>query len=89
MNEKILKKKDKFPILEKTLPKTFSLTKKDIESIQLIKDRYLSQKIPLTDSAVVRVALDVTLKEKDDMLVKHFMASKKIPLGRKKTVDND
>lgn len=89
MNEIIVKKKNKSAILEKTLPKTFSLTKKDIESIQLIKDRYISKKISLTDSAVVRVALDVTLKEKDDILVKHFTVLKKIPLGRKKTVDND
>lgn len=74
---------------EKTIPKTFSLTTQDIEKIMIIKDRYLNKKMSLTDSAVIRVALDIALSEKDNKLTKHFMGLKKLPLGRKKNLDTN
>jgi len=83
MKEKHRKKPKNSP-LKRTSTKGFALTSKDLENIKLIKNRLLAEKIYLTDSAIVRMALELTATATKDCLLKVSHQIEKIPLGRPK-----
>lgn len=84
MNFKKNKKIGASGSLKKTATKGFALTSQDLENIKIIKNRLLDEKVSLTDSAVVRVALKLAANSNKESLVKTSAHIEKITLGRPK-----
>lgn len=61
---------------EKIIRKSYALTQPDIDRIKLIQDKCLNQKVVLNDSHVIRIALMLTSKLEEGLLIE---ASRKVP----------
>lgn len=69
---------------ERIIRKSYALTKKDIENIRLIKDKCLNQRVVLSDSHIVRLAINFAATLSEDILIKASSQIQKIPAGRPK-----
>lgn len=69
---------------EKVIRKSYALTKHDLENILIIKDKCLNRKVVLNDSYVIRLALELTVKLTEDILIKASQKVPKIMTGRPK-----
>lgn len=67
---------------EKTIIKSFSITKTDAELILKIKDKALNKKVVLSDSAVARIGFLLLSELSDDNLVSLSKRLEKKSLGR-------
>lgn len=72
---------------ERTATRGFTVTKKDLDNLNSIKDKCLSKNIFLTDSAIVRLSLEIASTISDKDLIDASKRLRKIPLGRKKIID--
>ncbi len=61
---------------DRVIRKSYALTKNDLENIELIKDKCLNKKVVLSDSLVIRLAINLAKELSDKDLIE---ASKKIP----------
>ena len=72
---------------EIVVTKSFCLMAEDIEHIRLLKNKFINQKIALSDSGIVRIALESLIKLNDQALLRAYKETKKISVGRKKNID--
>lgn len=69
---------------ERVIRKSYALTKHDLEKIKSIKDRCLNQKVVLSDSHVVRLALELATKLSENELIDASSHLQKVSVGRPK-----
>ncbi len=69
---------------ERIVRKSYALTKQDVEHIEKIKDKCLNHKVVLTDSHVIRLAINLAAGLSEDALIKAANKIPKIPTGRPK-----
>ena len=69
---------------ERTVGKSFALLKKDLENIELIKDKCLGQKVALNDSHAIRLALSMAAELSATALAKANSKITKPLTGRPK-----
>ena len=62
--------------------KSYALTKQDLESLDKIKDKCLDHKVVLSDSHIIRLAINLTSKLSAKELVAASFDVPKIPVGR-------
>lgn len=74
----------KTELRERVVRKSYALTKQDLEKISSIKDKCLNQKVVLSDSQVVRLALELATKLSEAELIKTASHLQKISIGRPK-----
>lgn len=67
---------------QKSIRKSFSLTKTEIELILKIQDKALNKKVVLSDSEVARIGLLLLSELSDDDLASLSKRLEKTPLGR-------
>ena len=71
-------------VRERVVRKSYALTKHDLEKIKSIKDKCLNQKVVLSDSHVVRLALELATKLSENELIDASAHLQKISVGRPK-----
>jgi len=69
---------------ERIIRKSYALTKKDLENIQLIKDKCLNKKVILSDSHIIRLAVNLAVSFSEKELIDASMKIPKIQVGRPK-----
>jgi hypothetical protein len=69
---------------ERVIRKSYALTKHDLGKIKAIKDKCLNQKVVLSDSHVIRLALELATKLSEDELILVSSQLPKISIGRPK-----
>jgi hypothetical protein len=82
--KKMVEAKEDNKLRERVIRKSYALTKQDLENIKLIKDKCLNQKVVLSDSHVIRLAIGLAVKLSDDALIKASLQTTKIITGRPK-----
>jgi hypothetical protein len=83
--DKILGVDDEHP-REKIVRKSYALIKKDLENIQLVKDKCLNHKIVLTDSHIIRLALAVVATFSEEKLIEASEQVPKMLTGRPRSI---
>jgi len=69
---------------ERVIRKSYALTKQDLEKISSVKDKCLNQKVVLSDSQVVRLALELATKLSEAELIEASSHLQKVSIGRPK-----
>ncbi len=69
---------------EQIIRKSYALTQPDIDCIKSIQDKCLNQKVVLNDSHVIRIALMLTSKLEEDVIIKAIKEVPKLMAGRPK-----
>ena len=75
---------EKEKLRERVIRKSYALTKQDLENIEIIKDKCLNQKVVLTDSHVIRMAISLAVKLTEDTLIKASLQTPRVITGRPK-----
>ena|GEM_PF-2670128 len=69
---------------ERVIRKSYALTRHDLEKIKAIKDSCLNQKVILSDSHVIRLALKLATNLSENELISAASQLPKISIGRPK-----
>jgi len=64
--------------------KSYALTKKDIDNIQLIKEKCLNKRVVVSDSHIIRLAIKLAANLPDDAIVEAVKQVPRIQVGRPK-----
>ena len=71
-------------IRERVMRKSYAVTKRDLNNIQIIKDKCLDKKVVLNSSWIIRMSLDIAAHLSEDALIKASRQVPNIPTGRPK-----
>ena len=69
---------------ERLIRKSYALTKQDLMGLEKIKDKFLNEKIVLSDSYILRLAIKIASELPQSILVENSYNVPKIPVGRPK-----
>ncbi len=67
---------------ERIIRKSYALTKKDIDNIQLIKEKCLNKRVVVNDSHIIRLAIKLAANLSDDAIVEAVEHIPKVQVGR-------